>query len=35
MRIETWEENELKKQYLSGYKYAKMRDRNLYVVNLK
>ena len=23
--METWEENELKKQYLNGYKYARMR----------
>lgn len=27
--METWEENELKKEYLNGYKYAKMRERRI------
>lgn len=27
--METWEENELKKKYLNGYKYAKMRERRI------
>ena len=27
--METWEENELKKQYLNGYKYTKMRERRI------
>lgn len=27
--METWEENELKKQYLNGYRYAKMRERRI------
>lgn len=27
--METWEENELKKQYLNGYKYARMRAKRV------
>lgn len=27
--METWEENELKKEYLNGYRYAKMRERRI------
>lgn len=27
--METWEENELKKEYLNGYKYARMRERRI------
>ena len=27
--METWEENELKKEYLNGYKYARMRAKRV------
>lgn len=27
--METWEENEIKKQYLNGYKYARMRAKRV------
>ena len=29
VRVENWEENERKKQYLNGYKYARMRERRI------